>query len=375
MKARYKVPLGNIVVSKEATRLVNEVLKSSNITEGYYTNLFEKEFAKKIKTKYCVSVTSGTAGLMVALQSLFYLRDSIGSVVVPALTFPATLNSTILTGYDAILSDVSYDMLMSGDNLNQAISNHNIGLKSDYLTNNFVGTIPVHLFGYAADMYSINKVAKKNNMFVLEDCCEAVGSKYKGKYVGAMGDLGVFSFYASHPLGIGEYGCIVTNNKKLYRLLKTIKNHGRVGSNLAFNHKYIGFNFKVTELMSAIAYTKVQEMDLIIKKRQEIVKTIIKNVNNQSLILGKYDKNCSYLGFPIGAYKNINYVTRKLNSLGIETRKCFPCLKNISAYKDMFSSFNYDNAEYFARNYFYIGCYETLTQEQINFIIKALNSV
>jgi len=355
-----EIRLGDFKLLDEHRKIVNEVLECGQFTEGKYTKLFEEKWAKYIGVKHCIACTNGTAALMLAITAFEFMKQKTLTYAVPATTFPATLNSVLLTGNKSVLVDVKDDLLIDVDKI-----------KCEKID----GIIPVHLFGYPCDMDKIMKLKKKYNLFILEDCCEATGSTYKGKKVGSIGDAGAFSFFMSHPLGIGELGCVTTNNDKLAKIMRSIKNHGRVGSNLEFKHDFIGYNFKTTEFMTALACVGIEHIEEVIDSRRDVVKKYTDCINNKNLSLGAYSSDCSYLGFPIIAkskkYKKI--ILEKLKENGIETREMFPCLKNQVAYKNMFQK-EYPVSNHLEQCGFYIPCHQYMNEEDINFVIDVINN-
>lgn len=359
-----KIRLGDFKATPEQKEIVNEIIDSGRITEGKYNKLFEEEFSKYIGTDYAVTCTNGTVGLMLVLEALKIIKGRPLNFLVPACTFPATLNAVILTGNKAVLCDVGEDLLIDIDE--NIIESKGID-----------GIIPVHLMGYPCNMEKIKKLAERYDLFILEDACEATGSSYNSKKVGSFGNAGVFSFYMSHVLGCGELSIITTNNKKLADLIRRLKNHGRVGSSLEFNHKFIGGNFKTTEFMTGIAYSSLKEVDILIKKRQDIALRYFSNIRNDNVMPFPFSNDCSYLGFPIKT-KNKEYRNRLVDFLsekGIESRKMFPCLLSQVAYNHL--SFGeikkFPKSKEIEDTCLYLPCHPYISEEQIEYIIGILN--
>lgn len=360
-----KIRLGDFKINEDQRKIVDDILSTTRITENKYVKLFEEETSKFLDVKHVIAVTNGT----VALQLVgHYLKHKYGDdllVCVPALTFPATLNAFHLIGLPVILCDIDESLCKNIDNL------------SEEQKKKIKIIVPVHLFGYSANMEKIMQEAEKYNWTVIEDFAEAFGSVYKGKKVGGIGDFGCSSFYVSHVLQGGELGIVTTNNDKAAQIMRSMKNHGRVGSQLEFKHDYPGSNYKTTEFCAGLCYAQMKDADAIIKKRQNNVQKIFDGITNSKLKPYPVDMNCSYLGYPILAitqdYKN--EISTHLNNKGIETRSIFPCLANQNAYKDfnIGTGKDYPVSNEIEKRGFYIGCHQFLKDSEIDEIIAALN--
>ncbi|MDP2672018.1 MAG: DegT/DnrJ/EryC1/StrS family aminotransferase [Candidatus Daviesbacteria bacterium] len=362
-----KINLGELKVSDQQREIINNILDSGRITEGPYSRQFEEEFAKYTGVKHCIVCTNGTAGLMLVLQVLRNLADKPMTFLVPALTFPATLNAVILTGHNAVLCDVGEDLQIDVD-------------EKTIVEKNIDGIIPVHLMGYPCNMDRILELKERYGLFVIEDACESFGSSFNGKKVGSFGNCGVFSGYASHTVGVGEFGCITTDNDELATMIHSLKNHGRVGSSLKFEHKYVGYNSKTTEFMSGMALSELRRITEIISRRQSVAKRYVDNIKNVNLFPFPFSPDCSYLGFPIKAITKDyrDKVINKLTNEGIETREMFPCLANQEAYHLMFDqgvlNLKLPVSQDSERRCFYIPCHQYLTDKQVDNIIAVINN-
>ncbi|MDO8623121.1 MAG: DegT/DnrJ/EryC1/StrS family aminotransferase [archaeon] len=364
-----KIRLGEFRTTDEMKSIVNEVIDSGRITEsvGKYTKLYEKDFAKYIGVKHCIVCVNGTAALMLVLKAVQIINGKILRFAVPATTFPATLNSVLLTDNDAYMTDVFENMQINID-------------EKTIIENKIDGILPVHLLGYPSDMENIIKLKEKFGLFVLEDCCEALGSSFNGKKVGSFGNAGVFSQFMSHPCGIGEFGCVTTDSDELARVIRSIKNHGRTGSNLEFLHDYLGYNFKVTEFMSGLAWSSLKDVDEVIRKRQDNVFYMNDRIRNKNIKTMPSSRECSYLGFPLIASSKEyrDFLVKKLTESGVETRKMFPCLANQKAYQLNLSVNEVRKklpvSQMIEDRYFYLPCHQYLTLYELDYMIGVINS-
>jgi len=400
MKKR-KIQIGDFKFTKEDKEAINEVVESNRVTEHKQTRNFEKNWAKTIGTKYAVAVNSGTSALIAGLHALKHLDgNKRKKVITTPLTYIATSNAIKLSGLEPVYCDINkrtFDIMPS--------EIEKILLKED--PKDFLAILPVHLMGYPCDMDAINKIAKKNDLFVFEDACQAHDSKYKGKTVGSLSDLSVYSFYIAHNLQVGELGIVNTNNIKIKNLVKQIKSNGRLchcdicmrmenkcpeilkyikqggkgDFDPRFTHNILGFNFRANEFSTALANVKLKEMDEINSKRRANVYYLNDGLRQhfETLQLPKYSEDVSYLGYPLIVKKgNRKDITRKLEGKGIETRSLFGCIPTQQpSYKDLKKEYEgkLPNVEYVGKNGFYIGCHQYLDKDDLDYVIKSFDEV
>ena len=358
------IRIGDFIPTQKHINAVMEVIKSGRLTEGPKVKELEKVMADYLGVKNAILVTNGTVALQLVAT---YLRlNSIEkplNTIVPALTFPATINAFAVSGYPVGLCDVNPDLQINVDNMSKEHKEN-----TDVL-------IPVHLMGYPADMDKIMSDAKKYNWIVVEDACEAFGTEYKGKKVGTIGDFGCFSFYVSHNITAGELGMVVTNDDKAAKMMRSMKNHGRTGDNMKFEHSYIGSNYKTTEFCAAIALENMKNVDKILSTRKANCQYFLDNIKNDKLKPYPVPEGFSPLGYPI-ACETEEYrdeICKKLNENDIETRGMFPCIANQESYKELYSHLNFPVSEKLEKTVFYIGCHHLLSKEDKKKIVKVLS--
>jgi perosamine synthetase len=227
-----------IINTPKTINLLKKVLKSSFVNEGIQTRELEKKIAKILKVKYCLSTTSGTTALFLALKALGIKNND--KVIVPNITFAATANAVSMAGGKPIFVDVNpLNILIDEKALLKKISK-----KIKFV-------IPVHVSGRGNNIERIIKICKKKSIKVVEDAAEAFGSKLNGRNLGTFGQVGCFSFAPNKIITTGQGGLVVTNNKKIYKKLKIFKDQGRVGPTTGGEDKYIslGFNLKIYKLL------------------------------------------------------------------------------------------------------------------------------
>ena len=240
-------------VGEEEAEAVREVLLSGMYVSGKKVQEFEQKFAEYLGVKYAVATNSGTAALHTSLAAL-----GIGpgdEVIVPALTFFSTVTSVLHQNGIPIFADIEEDSYcLSPEDVEQRISERTKAI------------IPVHYFGNAADMEGINRVAVKQGLKVIEDCAQAHGTEYTGKKVGTLGDIGIFSFFATKHMTTGEGGIITTNDESVAELARMIRNHGMSGRD---DHVMLGYNYRMTEMAAAMGLVQLSKLEELNAKRIE----------------------------------------------------------------------------------------------------------
>lgn len=252
-------------IKSEIDEAIKNVINEAAFIGGKYVAQFEEEFASYQEAKYCIGVGNGTDALEIAIESLELPKGS--EIIVPANSFIASSEAVTRSGHKVVFCDC--------DEKNYTISIPSIRSK---LTKNTKAIIAVHLYGHPCDMDKILDIANENYLKVIEDCAQAHGAEYKDKKVGAIGDIGTFSFYPGKNLGAyGDGGAIVTNNYQLAKKCRMIANHGRTGK---YNHECEGRNSRLDGLQSAILSVKLQYLGIWTKARIDVANFYIENLNN-----------------------------------------------------------------------------------------------
>ena len=254
-KSKYRVPFGTVSITKKAKDLINEAIDSHWVTRGKYTNQFEEEFAHLFGVKYGVSVSSGTDADTIACAVLYDFGAKRGDeIIIPALTFVATANAVLAAGFKPVFVDVKRETLnIDPDKIESAITSRTRAI------------MPVHLMGKPADMDSIINIAKRYDLYVIEDAAEAHGAEYKGQMCGAIGDMACYSLYAAHIITTIEGGIITTDNEDMARAMISLRNHGMEGK---FQFQRIGFSAKMNELEAAVGLGNIGIYKDILQSRR-----------------------------------------------------------------------------------------------------------
>jgi perosamine synthetase len=246
------IPVSKPIIGEEEENAVLQVMKSGMIAQGPKVKEFEERFAEYTGTKYGIAVSSGTTALHTAL-----LAHGIGKgdeVITSPFSFIATSNSILFTGAKPVFVDIS-----------EKDFNLNPDLIEEKITEKTKAIMPVHLYGNPCDMVKITKIAKDNDLVIIEDACQAHGAMIGRKKVGSFG-TGCFSFYPTKNMTSGEGGMITTDDEKIYEKGRMIREHG---SKQRYFHEIIGYNFRMTDLHAAIGIEQLKKLEAFTKKRIE----------------------------------------------------------------------------------------------------------
>ncbi len=301
------IPISKPFFDNEEFELVNEVIKSGSLTNasfngGKYLQEFERLLAKYTNAKYAIAVNSGTSALYASLLALeLYNKE----VIIPSLTFVATANAVVAAGAKPVFVDIKMD--------DYTIDPEEIEKK---INNNTKAIIPVHIYGHVAEMDIIKEIAEKHSLYIIEDACQSLGSRYNGKHTGTIGDLGCYSFYPSKVLTSGEGGAIVTNDKELADKLKMIRNHGMLEG---YDTRILGLNLRMGEINAAIAIAQMHKIEKILNARKanaEILSNILSN-NEKIKIPKEYDGRVYNWYLYTILLDNRDIIYKQLNDAGI----------------------------------------------------------
>ncbi len=265
--------------TEEEKKLILEVLESGRLSSlvGSYTRLFEKEFSRFIGVGFSLAVINGTAALHTSVAA-----TEIGpgdEVITTPFSFAATATCILHQNAIPVFADIDLETFnIAPETIEEKISDKTKAI------------LVVHLAGHPAEMDEILKIAKENNLVVIEDCAQAIGSEYRGRKVGSIGDIGAFSFYQSKNMTTGEGGMVTTNNEEFYHRAALFINHGQVQTYL---HESLGWNYRMTELQAALGIGQLRRIDELNKRREEIAKIYteeLSNLDGELLILPRAKK-------------------------------------------------------------------------------------
>lgn len=254
-----------LTIKSEIDAVVEDVIKTSAFIRGPYVQKFEEMFASMMEREYCVSCANGTDSLYIAMHALGVKPGD--EVIAPAHSWISTSETITQAGGKVVFCDTDSDTY--------TIDPKQIEEK---ITDRTVGIIPVHLYGQAADMDAIMAIAKKHNLWVLEDCAQAHLARYKGKLVGTFGNAASFSFYPGKNLGaMGDAGAVVTNDRQLADRMAMYARHGGL---VKGDHQIEGINSRLDGLQAAILSVKLPHLPAWTQARQKIANTYTEKLSN-----------------------------------------------------------------------------------------------
>ena len=386
LKAQYES------LSDELNKAALEVLSSANYILGKNVVEFEKEFAEYVGVKHAISVGNGTDALVIALKAMGIGEGD--EVITTPFTFFATAESISAVGATPVFVDVDKNTF-----------NIDVTKIEEKITSKTKAIMPVHIFGQSADMDEINKIAKKHNLLVIEDACQAIGGKYKGRNIGSLGDVACFSFFPTKNLGCaGDGGMIVTDNDDLAVIIRALRTHGsgengqkafnllngveedimqaKSGNDTVYNPlKYynylIGYNSRLDAIQAALLRVKLKEIDNWNSKRREIVDIYNNEFKELDLVTPVCDdKNEHVYHMYILQSENRNEVLEKLKERGVATGVYYPVPLHLQkVYKNLgYKEGDMPVSEYLSHRTFAIPVYPELTEEQIKYIVESIKN-
>ena len=321
----------------------------------------ERSFAEYCNTMYCVGVGNGLDALFLSLKALGIGEND--EVIVPSNTYIATALAVTYVGAKPVFVEPD-------------IRTYNIDPTKieAAITDKTKAMIPVHLYGQPCDMDPILEIAKKHNLFVIEDCAQAHGAMYKGKAVGSFGDAAGFSFYPGKNLGaLGDAGAVVTNNEELAKKIRALGNYG---SDYKYHHIYKGNNSRLDELQAAFLSVKLPHLDKMNKERRRIAQRYIDGITNEEVILPFIPAYANPVWHIFGIRcKRRNELEKYLNDAGIGTNKHYPIPIHLQeCYKDLgFMKGDFPIAEEISATELSIPMYYGMTDEEVQYVIDRIN--
>jgi dTDP-4-amino-4,6-dideoxygalactose transaminase len=353
LKAQYKS------IKREIQTELDEVLDNTAYICGKKVKKFEEDFAPIQDVKYCVALSSGTDALHTALRALDIKQGD--EVIVPVNTFIATSESVSLCGAKPVFVDH-----------NEKTFNIDVEKIERAINGKTRAIIPVHLYGQPAEMESILEIAKKHNLFVIEDCSQAHLSEYKNKRAGGIGDIGTFSFYPGKNLGAyGEAGAVVTNNGDLYDKMLRFRQHG---STEKYVHDSEGHNYRMEEIQAGVLNVKMKYINQWTENRRKAASIYYQKLQsyNPELLITPYCpdyiKHVYHL-FVVRAKKR-NSLMKYLAEKDIQTALHYPIPLHLQkAYSNFkFNKGDFPIAEKCCEEILSLPIYPEITEKQIGYV-------
>jgi perosamine synthetase len=355
------IPWAKPKVTIQDRKIINNALRSGWISHGSYVEKFENKLKNFLKVKYASSVSNGTAALQLAFLSLGLKRGD--EILCPSYCYMAAANIATQMFLNIKFIDVEKNSFCLS--LNSIKKN---------VTKKTKAVVVVHTYGNTCEIDSISRFLKKRKIFLIEDTAEALGSKYKNKYLGAFGDISTISFHSTKSITTGEGGAIVTNNKEIYEKAKLLRNHGV--KNKRYYHNVPGFNFRISNILCALGYSQLKRLNKIKKKRKKIFYFYLSNIDKKKISVQNFSKNIDPLYWTFSMYiKEKKYKRDNLISFlqknNIETRNGFYSSNYLKYFK---KNKKLINSDFLSRRVINLPIFEELKIHQQKFIINKVNS-
>lgn len=305
--------------------LMDAFLSTWISSTGKYVTQFEENFSKYCNVQYGVATSNGTTALHLALAALGIGRGD--EVIVPDITFAATINAVIYTGATPVIVDIEEDSwCIDPGRIEKAI------------TSNTKAVIPVHIYGQPCDMGRICEIAKEHNLYIIEDCAEAHGAEWGNRKVGSFGIISCFSFFGNKVLTTGEGGMCVTDSKELSERMRVLRDHG-MSKERKYYHEVVGFNYRMTNMQAAIGVAQLEHIDEILGWRSELEETYrkafagISEVRMQGSDFADRKKIAWLVSVLVDEDKR-DMILQKLKDNNIDARAFFIPLSEMEIYKN-----------------------------------------
>ncbi len=369
----WRIPLSKPDITEKEIKAVTEVLKTPYLSLGDKLLEFQNIIARFIGVKYAVAVNSGTSGLHLIIKTLGIKSGD--EVITTPFSFIASSNCILYEGAKPVFVDIDEKTL-----------NIDVTKIEKKITNKTKAILAVDIFSNPADWAELKKIAKKHKLFLIEDSAEALGSEYKGKKCGSFGDASIFAFYPNKQMTTGEGGMILTNNKKIADLCKSMANQGRkIDKGKWLEHIRIGYNYRLDEMSCALGIAQMKRIKEILRKRSSTALAYsrkLKDINNIEILNTKPGNKLSWFVYVIKLSKDFagkkrNIIIKEMEKRGIKCSDYFQTIHLQPFYREIFKykEGDFPIAEDVSKRTLALPFYNNLSEKEINFVIKNLKEV
>lgn len=373
-----EIPLFDLNYDKAEIEAVTEVINSRWISSGPKCQEFEQLFCKSLKVKYACAVTNCTAALHLALCALGIGKGD--EVLVPSLTFVATVNAVKYVGAVPVFCDVAstQDLTIDAD-----------AIKAN-ITPRTKAVMVMHYAGFPCNMEKITEIAEENGLYIIEDACHGPLSEYKGMKLGSIGDIGCFSFFSNKNISTGEGGIVVTNNEELSKKVMLLRSHGMTsmsydrakGHSTGYDVVELGYNYRMDDIRAALAVSQLKKLPADLEKRKILRKMYLEKLESSPRIIIPFLENSEYVSnyiFPI-ILKDSNVqerekIRRVLQEKGIQTSVHYPAVHRFKIYGKKEIAFTLPVTEYVSDCEISLPMYGNLSYEDLDYICITLKEV
>ncbi|OGC70585.1 hypothetical protein A2415_02440 [candidate division WWE3 bacterium RIFOXYC1_FULL_39_7] len=366
----FRIPIAKPYISGQEINAVTRVLKSGMIARGKEVEQLEQNYRDVCGTKYSAATSSGTAALHSSMYGIGLGKGD--EVITTPFTFVATVHPIIMLGAKPVFADI--DPLT-----------YNIDPKSieKVLTKKTKAIVTVDLYGQPADYKEINKIARANDLVVVEDAAQAIGATYGNKSTGALGDIGCFSMYATKNITTGEGGMITTNNAEFYEKAYLFRHHGQIRGK-EYEYEDVGYNYELSDIAASIGNVQISKLAKITKKRQKIAALYDKAFKNITGLVTPFvgpNRTHVYHQYTLRVTKdfpmNRDAFGAYLRERGIGCRVYYP--EPLHRFKNHIHCSAQDkdlpNTVKASQEVLSIPCHPNLTDEEVRYIINTIKNI
>ena len=369
-----RIEFGELRICDIARQHLMDVCDTDWASGGPKVKDFEDQWTELFEYKRSVAMSSGTDGVINACLALYDLKNAVrgeSEIIVPALSFIATSNGVRAAGFIPKFVDIKKETLnIDESKIEEAI------------TDKTVAIMPVHTMGRMAEMDVVCDIAKRHNLIVIEDACEAHGAKFKGKGVGHWGDMSIYSFYIAHLVCCGEGGMVSTNNSDIAKILSSTRSHGRPFNSIYFDHQRSGLNSKMNDMEASLGLEAIDCFWQTFYNRHVFMKQMRRACMGfeDAAWFSEEDEhniNCPH-GFSVtckkdGDIENVRYALDKYNIHWKRNFGCIPTQHAAFTAGDMgYKTGDFPASEWTGNNGIHIGCHQYLSDADLNRIKRAL---
>lgn len=363
------IPMASPDIDESDVCAVLEVVRSGRLALGPHMLAFEQAVARYVGVPYAVAVSSGTAGLHLAVRALGWGEGD--EVLVPSFTFAATVNALLMERVRPVFVEIEPETFcLDPDDLPRKITPHTRGI------------MVVDTFGHPAEWDTLNAIATQYGLTIIDDCCEALGAEYKGRKIGQFGQIGVFAFYPNKQITTGEGGMIVTHDETLARLCRSMRNQGRAEMGAWLEHQILGYNYRLDEMSCALGASQMQRIEQFLHKRERVAQAYTERLQRYTWVRPPIVKpyvRMSWFVYVVLLAEGLNRdeVIMRLGERGIPARGYFSPIHLQPYVREMLGTKEGDlpRTESIAKRTLALPFHNNLPQEQIDYVVETLAEV
>ncbi|NQT33466.1 MAG: DegT/DnrJ/EryC1/StrS family aminotransferase [Candidatus Omnitrophica bacterium] len=368
-----KIPLSRPDITDKEIKAVVSTLKTPNLSLGPRLPEFEKKVADFIGTKYAVAVNSGTSALHLLVRALGIKKGD--EVITTPFSFIASSNCILFEEAKPVFVDIDPFIL-----------NIDPDLIEKKITKRTKAILAVDVFGHPAEWGALEKIARKHNLKLIEDSCEALGSEYKGRKAGSFGDAGTYAFYPNKQITTGEGGMIVTDSRKMAETCKSMRNQGRGSGGGWLDHGILGYNYRISDINCTLGIVQMKRIKSILAKRSKVANMYRKRLKELSEYIElphvAPDVKISWFVYVIKLREGLSrrkrdWVLKKLREKGIECSNYFTPIHLQPFYRKMFGykKGDFPITESISERTIALPFFNNLAESKVDRVYRSLESI